>query len=385
MMESFIRTEEQRGLLAKIEELIPVFNEREAQLDARGSFPFENIDDLKKIKYNTLTLPIQFGGQGMGLYEYILAQEAIAEGCGSTALSIGFTNGIILEYVESKHWNPEAATIVLEAVANGALINTASSENNAGSPSRGALPTTIVVRDGNELVVTGEKIFTTAAPALTHFIITATNENNEVDMILVPSSTDGVSLKDTWDSLAMRGTASQTVILDHVRVPDTNVLQTGKQRAKGAKGWMLHIPACYIGIAKAARNYALNFATSYIPSSLGKPIAEAPNIKQMIGEMELSLATARHMLYGTVERYEHCTDKRSFKEPLDVTKIEVTNAAMNVVDLAMRIVGARALSESNPMHRYYLNVRAGLYNPPMPDVIQTKLANEAIEEFKKNK
>ncbi|MGX9134553.1 acyl-CoA dehydrogenase family protein [Rummeliibacillus sp. JY-2-4R] len=383
MMESFIRTEEQRELLAKIEKLIPIFNERETLLDARGSFPFENITDLKQIKYNTLTLPTQFGGQGMGLYEFILAQEAIAEGCGSTALSIGFTNGIILEYVESKHWNSEAATILLEAVTNGALINTASSENNAGSPSRGALPTTTVVRDGDELVVTGEKIFTTAAPALTHFIITATNENNEVDMILVPSTTEGVSLKDTWDSLAMRGTASQTVILDHVRVPDTYVLQTGKQRANGAKGWMLHIPACYIGIAKAARNYALNFATSYIPSSLGKPIAEAPNIKQMIGEMELTLATARHMLYGTVERYEHSTDKALFKEPLDVTKIEVTNAAMKIVDLAMRIVGARALSESNPMHRYYLNVRAGLYNPPMPDVIQTKLANEAIEEFKK--
>jgi len=54
---------------------------------------------------------------------------------------------------------------------------------------------------------------------------------------------------------------------------------------------------------------------------------------------------------------------------------------MKVVDLAMRIVGARALSESNPMHRYYLNVRAGLYNPPLSDVIQSKLANEAIAKF----
>ncbi|MFJ8260679.1 acyl-CoA dehydrogenase family protein [Rummeliibacillus sp. NPDC094406] len=380
-MESFIRTEKQRKLLAKIEELIPVFQKREPQLDAPGSFPFDNIEDLKKINYTKLTLPTEFGGQGLGLYEYILAQETIAVGCGSTALSIGWTNGTILEYVESHHWNSEAAKVVLKAIANGGLINTASSENNAGSPTRGAIPTTSVVRDGDDLVITGEKIFTTAAPALTHFIITATNEKKEIEMILVPSNTKGVSLKDTWDSLAMRGTASQTVILDHVRVPDTYVLQTRSPQLNAAKGWLLHIPACYIGIAKAARNYALNFATSYIPSSLGKPIAEAPNIKQLIGEMELTLTTARHMLYGTVERYEHCEDKTAFKEPLDVTKIEVTNAAMKVVDLAMQIVGARALSESNPMHRYFLNVRAGLYNPPMSDVIQTKFANEAIAKF----
>lgn len=382
-MESFIRTEQQRNLLSKIEEFIPVFQKREPQLDKQGSFPFENIEDLKKIDYTKLTLPTEFGGQGLGLYEYILAQERIAEGCGSTALSVGWTNGTILEYVESKHWNPEVAKIVLEAVAKGALINTAASENNAGSPTRGAQPATSVIREADELIITGEKIFTTAAPVLTHFIITATNESKQVESILIPSDTKGVSLRDTWDSLAMRGTASQTIVLDHVRVPSTYVLQTSSQKAKGAKGWLLHIPACYIGIAKAARNYAMNFAASYIPTSLGKPIAEAPNIKHLIGEMELTLTTARHMLYGTVERYEHCENKSTFKEPLDVTKIEVTNAAMKVVDLAMRIVGARALSESNPMHRYYLNVRAGLYNPPMSDVIQTKLANEAIEEFVK--
>lgn len=383
MMESFIRTEQQRDLIAKLEELIPIFQKREPQLDIQGSFPFDNLEDLKKIDYTKLTLPKEFGGQGLGLYEYILAQETIAVGCGSTALALGWTNGTILEYVESNHWKPEAAKLVLQAIANGGIINTAASEKNAGSPTRGALPTTTVIKDGDELIITGEKIFTSAAPALTHFIITATNTDNEVVSILVPSDTKGISLKDSWDSLAMRGTASQTLILDHVRVPSTYILQTSELRAKGTKGWLLHIPACYIGIARAARNYAMQFATSYIPTSLGKPIAEAPNIKHMIGEMELTLTTARHMLYGTIERYEHCDDKKDYNEPLEVTKIAVTDAAMKVVDIAMRIVGARALSESNPMHRYYLNVRAALYNPPMTDVIQTKLANEAIDEFLK--
>src|SRR5690606_4803131 len=133
--------------------------------------------------------------------------------------------------------------------------------------------------------------------------------------------------------------------------------------AAAAKGWLLHIPACYIGIAAAARAYAVEFAANYSPASLGKPIAETPAIQQTIGEMELELTTARHLLYGTAARYALADDKAAMDEALNVTTIAVTHAAMGIVDKAMKIVDSRALSQDNPMHRHYLNVRAGLYKP----------------------
>ena len=68
-------------------------------------------------------------------------------------------------------------------------------------------------------------------------------------------------------------------------------------------------------------------------------------------------------------------------EALNITKIAVTQAAMGIVDKAMKIVGSRALSEDNPMHRHYLNVRAGLYNPPMEDMVKGQLAVQAIKSF----
>ncbi|MEK3933692.1 acyl-CoA dehydrogenase family protein [Sporosarcina sp. FSL W7-1349] len=380
-METFIKTEKQKKLLHKINELKPRFKEREPQLDALGSFPYEDFQDLKKIDYHRLTLPKEYGGQGLGLYEYILAQEAISEGSGSTGLSIGWHNGIILQYVENRHWDEEAADWLLKEIGKGALINTAASENNAGSPLRGALPTTTVKAAGDELIVHGEKTYTSVSPVLDYFLVTATNENDEVDLIIIPRHAPGVSIKETWDMLAMRGTASHNLVLDNVKVPVSNILQRNSLKKPENKGWLLHIPSCYIGIATAARSHALEFATSYVPTSLGKPIAEAPNIKQLIGEMELELATARHLLYGTIERYEQAKDRSHFDEALSVTKVAVTNAAIQVVDKAMRIVGSRALSESNPMHRYYLNVRAGLYNPPMEDMEKTKLAQQAIQKF----
>jgi alkylation response protein AidB-like acyl-CoA dehydrogenase len=382
-VESFVKTPEQQKLLDQIKELQPLFQEREPELDALGSFPFHNIEELKKINYHTLTLPKEFGGQGLGLYEYILAQEAISEGSGATGLSIGWHVGIVLEYAENRHWHRDSAEWLTKKIRDGALINTAATENNAGSPLRGALPKTAAVLEGDEWIVNGEKTYTSLSPVLDYIFVTAATENDEVATLIIPRSAAGVSIDESWDMLAMRGTASHTLVLDNVRIPASYVLKPANAQAI-AKGWLLHIPACYIGIAAAARAYAVEFAASYSPASLGKPIAETPNIRQLIGEMELELATARHLLYGTVERYEHTADKAAMDEALNVTKIAVTNAAINIVDKAMKIVGSRALSESNPMHRHYLNVRAGLYNPPMEDMVKGQLASQAIDFFRPN-
>ncbi|MBZ5200829.1 acyl-CoA dehydrogenase family protein [Planomicrobium chinense] len=380
-MDAFIKTPEQQKLAAQIQALQPTFQQREPELDALGSFPHENIQDLKNIQYHTLTLPAEYGGQGLGLYEYILAQEAISKASGPTGLSIGWHVGIVLEFAENRHWHPESAKWLMKQIASGALINTAATENNAGSPARGALPRTTAVRDGDEWIINGEKTYTSLAPALDYIFVTAALETEEVMTFIIPREAEGVSIDETWDMLAMRGTASHTLVLQNVRIPASYVLKPSGAQAAG-KGWLLHIPACYIGIAAAARDYAIDFASSYAPASLGKPIAETPNIRQTIGEMELELATARHMLYGTVERYELAPDKSTMDEALDVAKIAVTHAAMGIVDKAMKIVGSRALSEANPMHRHYLNIRAGLYNPPMEDMVKAQLASKAIEFFK---
>lgn len=379
-MDPFIKTNDQRKLIEQINSLKPKFQEREAELDAFGSFPFANIEDLKKLDYHTLTLPKEYGGQGFGLYEYILAQEAISEASGATGLSIGWHAGIVLEYAENRHWHKESADWLMKEIRSGALVNTAATENNAGSPARGALPKTAAVRDGNDLVINGEKTYTSMAPVLDFIFVTAAAENDEVITAIIPRSALGVSIDETWDMLAMRGTASHTLVLENVRIPSSYILKPAETQA-AAKGWLLHIPACYIGIAAAARAYAVNFAAKYEPASLGKPIAEAPSIRQTIGEMELELATARHLLYGTVERYSNSDDKAAMDEALNVTKIAVTNAAIGIVDKAMKIVGSRALSQSNPMHRHYLNVRAGLYNPPMEDMVKSQLAGKAIQFF----
>lgn len=381
-MDTFTKTSQQRELINQIRALTPAFRKREPELDAMGSFPYENIKELKQIGYHTLTLPKDMGGQGFGLYEYILAQEAISQASGATGLSIGWHTGIVLEYAENRHWHENSASWLTEEIRKGALINTAATENNAGSPARGALPRTVAVKEGDEWVLNGEKTYTSMAPVLDFIFVTATVNEEQVETFIIPRKAEGVSIDETWDMLAMRGTASHTLVMEDVRIPSSFILKPGNARTAG-KGWLLHIPACYIGIAAAARTQAIEFASSYEPASLGKPISETPNIRHLIGEMELELTTARHLLYGTVERYLQASDKAAMDEALNVTKIAVTQAAIGIVDKAMKIVGSRALSEANPMHRHYVNIRAGLYNPPMEDMVKAQLASQAIQSIQK--
>ncbi len=368
-------------ILSKLKELTPAFQKRESELDQLNSFPYENIKDLKDIGFTTLTLPAELGGSGIGLTDFLTFQEQIAKGCGSTALSIGWHMGTILEFAEHRHWNQELVPMLSQAFLEGALINTAASERNAGSPLRGAKPTTTAVlsADGKHYFITGEKTFTSAAPVLDYLFVTATLEDGKVGTFLVPRSHQGVSIRETWDSVALRGTASHDLVLDQVEVPKNYLMEFSTDESKTRrKGWMLHIPACYLGIAGAARDYAVQFAANYVPTSLGKPIGTLPNMEQQIGEMEMKLLASKEFLYSIAKQYEENPSK-DFKVEMAAVKTFVTNNAIEIVDLAMRIVGARSLSQQNPLHRYYQNVRAGLHNPPMDDIAFQTLAQNALK------
>ena len=86
---------------------------------------------------------------------------------------------------------------------------------------------------------------------------------------------------------------------------------------------------------------------------------------------------ARVFLYQIAKKYDEAEDKLSLQAELAAVKYAVTNAAISIVDKSMRIVGAKVY-QKNPLHRYYLNVRAGLHNPPMDDATLSMLADAAF-------
>lgn len=363
-----------------MEELAQRFLSRAAEVDEDGSFPFQNISDLKSSGYTSLTLPREYGGGGISLYDFVRFQEYIARGDGSTALSIGWHMGIIQDLGEKKPWKEPMLQMLFNDVKDGALINNCASERQTGSPTRGGKPTTTAVKEGNQWVLNGRKTFSTMSPILDYFNVTATiQESDQVGYFLIPRVTKGVVVEETWDSIAMRGTGSHDVVLNNVKVPEDYLVQMIEPGNKGASGWLLHIPACYLGIAQAAQTYAINFAKDYSPNSIKGSILDLPNVQHKIGEMELELLRARHFLHSVAKQWDDSSEEERNKmlPELGAVKHAVTNAAISVVDLAMRVVGARSLSQKNPLQRYYRDVRAGLHNPPMDDMTIMLLAKNA--------
>ncbi|GAE36869.1 acyl-CoA dehydrogenase family protein [Halalkalibacter akibai] len=366
-----------------LKETVVTFAQRAKQHDEENSFPMENIEDLKKIGYTSLTVPKAYGGQGLTLSEWLPLQELIAQADGSTALSIGWHIGLVSQLAEHSNW-PENILHKLfkEIVEDGVLLNAAASEPETGSPTRGGKPTTRAAREGNSWIITGRKSFTSMAPALDYFIVSATMDDEQVGNFLIHKSLTGVKIKETWNSIAMRGTASHDLYLEQVQVPEDAFLEVIHPGNKRPAGWLLHIPACYLGIAQAAEQFAIDFATSYSPNSLQTAIKELPNVQVKIGENEAALLQARYFLYGVAQKWDQISDdeKKQMQSELGSVKYHVVNAAIEIVDRAMRVVGAQSLFKDNAIQRYYRDVRAGLHNPPMDDRTLIQLATEAFNK-----
>lgn len=373
--------EERINLLSKT---VKPFTERAAKHDENVSFPFENFHDLKEIGYPGLTLSKEYGGLGISLYEMLRHQEIIGKADGSTALGIGWHMGIMQHLSQNEIWDKEKfAAVAHDVRETGALLNNAASEPATGSPTRGGKPETFAIKDGTGWVINGRKTFTTLAPILSYFVVSASIDGtDDVGNFLIKREREGVRVEETWDSIAMRGTGSHDLVLENVHVEKDDLVEILSSGKKKPAGWLLHIPACYLGIAQAAQQAALEFATNYSPNSIKGTISELPNVKQKLGEMELSILEAKHFLYSVAKKWDESDEatRDTMGPELGAVKLSVVNKAVQVVDLAMRIVGARSLSKKNNLQLYYRDVRAGLHNPPMDDMTIMQLAEKSITE-----
>ncbi|MFD1738073.1 acyl-CoA dehydrogenase family protein [Bacillus salitolerans] len=370
-------------VLAQAESLIQPFQERARLAEVEGDWLLENLEDIKKANFLGLTVPVEYGGNGFTLYEFIRFQEVLAQGDGATALSIGWHLGNILGNAETRKWKETTFQSLCEKIVRQkALMNAVASERATGSPARGGMPTTKAVQQaGGDWVINGEKAFASMAIALDYSLITAElGQSGQIGQFLIDHNTPGVKIKESWDSISMKATKSDDLLLQNVRVDKEALVSISDNKTNLPKGWMLHIPAVYLGIAISARNEAISFAKEYSPNTLPGPISDVPEVQRKIGEMELELFKARQILYAIAQKWSHSQELRAnMGSELGAVKHIVTNSAIRVVDVAMRIVGARSLSEKNPLQRYFRDVRAGIHNPPADENVIQQLAKRALQ------
>ncbi|SOC43666.1 acyl-CoA dehydrogenase family protein [Salinicoccus kekensis] len=366
-----------------IEKTAEQFKETSQQHDEQLTFPFENFDKLKAVGYPALSIPKEYGGGGISLTELMKHQETIAKYDGATALSIGWHMGIIMDIGEKRTWNEEKyKKVVRDVIENGALINNLATEPATGSPTRGGRPETTARKQGGQWILNGRKTFSTLSPVLKYAIIVASiEETDEVGEFLVDMGLPGVTIEETWNSIAMRASGSHDVVLEDVAVEEEHLVAFRTPGKKDPSGWLLHIPACYLGIARAAQDAALKFAKSYSPNSIKGTISELPNVQEKLGKIELLAMEAEAFLYSATKEWDQADAEaqKSMGPKLGAVKTSIVNKAVEIVDLSMRVVGAKSLNADNELQRHYRNVRAGLHNPPMDDIVIVNLAKHSLE------
>lgn len=386
-------TERQKRILAMADELAERFLQRANEGEWEGRFPYENYRDLHEAGYLGLTVPRELGGWGADVLEVALAQARLAQGCPSTAL-VTTMHLSFLGRIAAGHnrISPAFERICRGVLEQGALINSAVSEPATGSPSRGGRLTTTARRqpDGSWLL-NGRKTYSTGSVVMQFFLVGCSIEDDTPAAadhpsvrsgrgnMLVARDTPGVRIEETWNSLGMRLSASHDLVLDNVHLEAEALTDLLDIPSQVLSIWGLPLAALYLGLAQGARNEAVRFAKKRRPNSLNQSIASVPHIQEKVAKMDLALLQSEAVLFGMAEQVARDPESVPASQ-LAAAKYLATNHAVEVTDVAMRLVGGAALALNQPLQRYYRDVRAGFNNPPMDDITLAMLSKQAFGE-----
>ena len=142
----------------------------------------------------------------------------------------------------------------------------------------------------------------------------------------------------------------------------------------------LGLCAVTIGVATAARDYAVSYARERTPNS-NRTIKEYPGVRTRIARMDLLIQRSRALMDDACRAWE--SGEAAGMPALNriaAAKIDTLNNCIEAVDLAMRVVGGVSLRKTRPIERYYRDVRAALHNPPLEDRALEMLARTALDE-----
>lgn len=352
--------------MALVRDLGPELARNAVRHDAAGTFVAESFELLREHGLLALAVPTELGGLGATLREVAAVQAEIARHCSSTALASSMHQHVTAFTAWRYRRGLPGAEATLKRVADEGIVLVSTGGGDLTDPKGEA------VRDesGTGWRVSGRKAFASQSPAgtvmSTMFRYDDPENGARVLNMAVPLASPGVTVLDDWDPLGMRGTGSNTVVLDDVVVPDERVLA---ERPHGVVDPPLQtiltiaipiISAVYLGTATAAYEAAV---ASVAPAD-GDVL-----VQRQIGLMSHRLRIARWALERASEEIGD-DPQPSLDNVLAAmaAKREVALAAVEVCDLAMEVAGGRAYMKGSVIERSYRDVRAVKFHPFTPEV-----------------
>jgi len=341
-----------------------------ADIDREGRFPHENLQVLGEHGYLRLPIPEELGGAGADLEAVCRAQSVLAGACASTALATNMHLFGLGAAAESLAEGQLEARLVLEMAGTGIVVGGSFTDAATGLNVRASSTPAERVEGG--YVIRGRKAFCSLAPALDLFYGTAgLTDGSGLLLFAIGREAPGLSFIDTWDTMGMRGTGSWDVVFDDVFVPEV-MAQVGTpweqwdQRSERMLAWFAcTVSAVYLGIAQAARAFAVSYLADRKLGGMEHPLSRQPGILFGAGEVDALLRPAEALLFETIRRR-----RAELLPPQEIIAVKycVTNAAVAAVERCFRMVGGSGLYRRLPIERLFRDVQAGPLHPPTNDL-----------------
>lgn len=344
-------TEEARDLVALVRDIV----QREiaphaAEQEDAGRFPREVFSLLSASGLLGLPYDSEFGGGDQPYEVYLQVLEELA--AARLTVGLGVSVHSLACHALAGYGTKQQQADQLPAMLSGGLLGAyCLSEPAAGSDA--ASLRTKAVRDGDDWVITGTKAWITHGGIADFYTVlarTGAEGARGITAFLVPGDAEGLSAAAPEKKMGMKGSPTAQLHFDGVRVPDSRRIgEEGQGFAialSALDSGRLGIAACAIGVAQAALDEAVAYATGR--QQFGRPIADFQGLRFMLADMATQIEAGR-ALYLSAARLRDAG--RPFSKEAAMAKLFCTDAAMKVTTDAVQVLGGYGYTADFPVER----------------------------------
>lgn len=322
--------------------------------DENQIFPIEVFKKLGDLGLMGVTVPQEYGGSGLGYFEYVTAIKELGAVCGSIALSMAAHNSLCTGHIlsfgneeQKKKWLPKLASA--EWIGAWGLT-----EANTGSDAM-RMSTTAVL-DGDHWVINGSKNWIThGISGNIAVVLVRTGElldSRGITAFVIERGTPGFKAGKKENKLGMRASETAEMIFENCRVHKDNILgQVGEgfiQAMKVLDGGRISIAALSLGIATGAYRAALKYSKER--EQFGQPICNFQGIAFKLADMATKIEASELLTMQAADlknRGEKLTKEGAF------AKYYASEVCVEVSTEAVQIFGGYGYTKDYPVEKFY--------------------------------
>ncbi len=330
-----------------------------AHWDEHHIFPAEVVKKMGALGLMGVAYDPAYNGAGMDYLSYAIVVEELSRGCAGTGVICSAHSSLACDPIYN-FGNEEQKQKYLSRMTTAEWIGCFGlTEPGAGSDAA-ALKTT-AVKDGDEYVLNGAKLFITNAVEAQVAVVFAQQDKEKghrgISAFIVEKGTPGFSVGKVEDKLGIRASSTAELVFENCRIPAANLLGEEGQGFKIAlatlDGGRIGIAAQAVGIAQAALDEAVKYSKERV--QFGKPIAKLQAIQWFIADMATEIEAARMLVHKAAWMKSHKI--KGFGHYSAMAKLYAAEAAMRATTKAIQVHGGYGYVKEYSVERHFRDAK----------------------------